>query len=35
MVRITQAAFDEISSQLSTILQDGEDPLIRLSVGVG
>lgn len=35
MVRITQAALDEISSQLSAILQDGEAALIRLSMGIG
>lgn len=35
MVKITQAAINEISGQLSTILQEGEKALVRLSMSIG
>ena len=35
MVKITQAAINEITNEVKDLIQEGKKPLIRLSMGIG
>lgn len=35
MVKVTAAAIDVISKELSTMLREGEKPFVRLTMGIG
>lgn len=35
MVKITQAAMKEITSEIQEMMVEGEKPLIRFSMGIG